>query len=239
MMKKLLLSVLFLFLAQGWAGATLSIVQSAVVAGTGTQTNTVTLGSSPTAGNILIVFAMLLSGDNGMNAPDGTWTKLDHASSGVGSVLYAWWHPVTSGNGTTYTFTNGYNEQGAISIYEITGQDSITPINQHAITTYTFNPSSVATPSVTPSVIGTLALSAAAANWGGTTATVSTGWGTALRSSDGDLFSSVKNNLTTDTTTAISNTFTFTGASGYVESETILIAPASTAVNHGFTRFLN
>ena len=223
--------LLTFLLLLGWAGgawATLSVVQSTSTStGGGTNSGTVTLGSSPTAGNILVVFIYQNAGANGVGAPDGTWTQIDALTNGGGISIYSFWHPVSGGDGKSYTFTCNYNEMGPIFAYEITGANTLTPINQHSIVASTWNPSSFSTNSVTPNVIGTLGISNAGCSWGGTSlSSVSGGW-QIDQNNNNNFYLSSKTSLTTDTSTAISNTFSFGSTSGACVADILLIAPGA------------
>lgn len=222
------------------ASDAIAIVQSAKYEPASQGTTVVlTLGSTPTVGNILVAFTAYSQYGVGrtLTAPDGTWTKVDDASSSSDS-LSVWWHPVVAGNGTTYTFNiTGTQEWRSGVIYELSGVDISAPINQHSIVTGASS-TSIATTAITPSVLSTQALTAATTDngtQGGTpgtlTATVSTGWTINQNASPQyhPLFAASMNALTSDTTTAITDTYTFSEASGGEVAAAILLAPATAA----------
>lgn len=218
-----------------------STVQTAMyVPGSQGQSVILTLGTAPTPGNILVAFTAYsqypVPAGRVLSAPDGTWTKVDDATVGAVSLSVWWKTVIPSGTQTTYTFSiSGSIEWQSGVIYEISGADTNDPINQHSIVTQSSTSvTTIATTPITPSVLGTLALAATGTDNGSTgtptgmTATVSPGW-TIDRSAVPQYhaaFTASRDALTSDTTTPISTTFTFSKTSGVSAAAAILIAPA-------------
>jgi len=214
-----------------------SIVQSAGFAPSGAQSTIVlTLNTAPTPGNILVAFtaySLYANGGRTLTAPDGTWTQIDNLTL-ANDALTTWWHPVVAGAvGTAYTWTiNGTpSDWESGTIYEIAGANFTTPINQHAITS-SASTSSPATPTVTPTILGTLPLSGittdAGSNAGISVSSQSANW-TLDQSAVPQYHAAFSSHysLTTDYVTAISNTFNLnTPSTGGVQA-IILIAPSS------------
>jgi len=216
-----------------------TIVQSAEFAPSGAQNTIVlTLGSAPKPGNILVAFtAYSLYGDGSrtVSAPDGTWTQIDNASLS-NDALTTWWHPVSSGAvGKVYTFTisGSFADWESGTIYEIAGVNISAPINQHGIIV-SASSSSVTTPTVTPTVLGTLPLAGittdSGSNAGISVSSQSVGW-TLDQSATPQYHStfSSHHSLTTDTVSALSNTFNLNTTSGGGVQAIILLTPSQVA----------
>ncbi len=100
---------------------------------TATQTTyTIDPGELIPAGSVLVAAISVNAVDATINAPDGTWTKVQEAQSGGGITLAAFVKAVTADETTTYTFSNsgglskGY--QGGIARYA--ARNTTTPVNQ-------------------------------------------------------------------------------------------------------------
>lgn len=120
-------------------------------------------------------------------------------------------------------------------MYEISGADTTNPVNQYPADTIATDATTVSSPGATPSVIGTLALAFLACDHGSANASsvsaVSSGW-----TLDQDaipqyhqIACASRSALTTDTTTAISNTFTVSFPF-YEVAGTLLVNPAAPTV---------
>lgn len=210
---------------------TLAKVQTTKVEPTATGSSVpFVLSTQPSIGNLLVAFVGTsdYSEDRTPTAPDGTWTKfIDQANANV--QLTVWWKVVQSGDGTSYTFPiSGTVEWYSGVLYEIDGADTATPIDQSAV-----NTGSQTTPTVTPTVIGTLALSVLETDdgsTGGITLTgVSSGWTAdqTARPSYHTTYAASRDALTTDTTTGIYNVFTLSGSPTTPVAATVLIKPAA------------
>jgi len=189
------------------------------------------LSDSPEIGNVLITFL-------GVNQylqsrtptpPDDTW-NLIHNSAYLQAGLYAYWKVVKQGDGQNYTFSiSGTNEYHSGVIYEIGGCETENPIDKQSVVTRA-TAISAATNSVTPSINGTLPLSAVVTVVGQTNGTtvnsLSSGWSAGPNGySTWEATWSAKKGLTTDTVTSISNTFTFNIATMGAVASILLIAP--------------
>jgi hypothetical protein len=165
------------------------------------------------------------------SAPSG-WTQLDDLENGTSAWLTTYYHVVGASEANSYAFNTTGGDFLSVVGYEITGQASSSFINQHAVAADSAVPQ--ATPSVTPSVMGCLALAFVAYNDGtgmsSTPATIGSGW-TMDQDPLPTYHSTVgahMNSLTTDTTTPISASVTW-GTGDTDISSTILIAPSATS----------
>lgn len=212
------------------------IVQSAVFQTQGVLVNSInfSLSSTPTRNNILIAFLGINQYTEARTPtpPDSTWNVI-HNTTYLQSGIWAYWKKVNQGNGQNYNFAiSGTNEYHSGVMYEISGAETENPINQHSVVTRA-SALTAATNSVTPSLLYTLPLAAATTVVGQTNATtlssLSTGWVAGLTGySTWEATWSAYKALTTDTTTAISNTFTFNVATMGASVSILLIAPANT-----------
>ena len=136
-----------------------------------------------------------------------------------------------------WTFTinsTGGNDWGSGILYEITGQDATTPVNQAAAAAYGGGTNPFTTSSVTPSVLNCLALSGLTTDGPQTVSSLSSGWLLDQAAATGyhSSYGAHRRLLTADTSTAISNAFTL-GGTDAGSSEILLIAPASAATIQG------
>lgn len=210
----------------------IAIVQSAKAqpASTGTSVD-FTLGVSPTAGNILVAFTGYSQSGavRSLTSAAGTWTKIDDLTLNNDS-LSDWWHVVVGGDGTTWSFPiSGTAEWRSGVMYELSGVDPTTPINQHSIVTGVNLGAGTA---ITPSVLNCQALSAINTDAGSNSAQgvigVSSGWTNdqnAIPSFHSTLSASL-NALTSDTTTAINNTWNLV-TGGDMVAAMLLLQPAT------------
>src|SRR6478752_7555368 len=103
-----------------------AIVQQARTAGT-TATPTASLASTPTAGNLLVaMFATQGGNEAAVGMTDGiggTWTQLDGADQGIGSMTI--WYKVAVGNVGEKTIQGvpTGSSPNVLEVYEISGQD--------------------------------------------------------------------------------------------------------------------
>lgn len=200
-----------------------------------------TLTSTPNPGNILIAFVgySAFGGDRTITPPAG-WTEIDKITS-ANSALATYWYEVQGGDGKTFTFNvSGASDTHSGVLYEVADADVVSPINQHSITT-TGSQTTITTSSVTPSVLGTLSLSAAATDVGsnGSLIVDSVSSGHTLDQSAIPVFHSTfgvhRNDLTDDLSTAITNTFTFSQNSGGACAAMILLSEAIVAIDETVT----
>jgi len=207
----------------------LSVVQSTNYnsGGSISTSGTIVYTTTPTQNNLLVV-GLSYAGPKHPSAAPAGWTQIDDLENGTSAWLTTYYHKVGASETNSYTFTTTGGDFFSIVAYEITGQDGTSPINQHSIATG--SSAGQVTPSVTPSVIGTLPLAFIGYNDGtdiGGSVTVSTGW--TLDQNPQPLYhssaSASKNSLTSDTSTAISTTFTWSGDTNI--SSTVLIAPST------------
>jgi len=177
---------------------------------------TVAFGSTPTSGAIL---ACGISGEIAKDIvlPAG-WTEVAHDEAG-GSTRLTIAYGIRGGEANSYLFEYpaAYSTFISAICHEVTGQNG-TPIDGSA-----FDPqgaSTTATPTDTPATIPTLALSWIAVLNNNTLSSVSMGWtdagGENQTQSFYSTYSARRDALTTDTSTAISNTFTISGSTTVV-----------------------
>lgn len=209
-----------------------SIVQTAGVADSYTLSSmTLTLGASPTVGNLMVIFFGNDSESGSVPTGPSGWTSIGSiANTSNGTGLYAWYRVVQSGDGTSYTITTPGGDFTTGIIYEITGQAAVSPINQHAFSSPSATGTSSTTSSVTPSVLYCLAISAITPNSNAALSSVSSGWTVDKSETNSfhQLFSAHMTAATTSTSTAVSNTFTFASSTQFANA-IILIAPAISA----------
>lgn len=208
------------------------IVQVAKYTGTSAQTNmTFTLNQAPVVGNLLIFIALFYTGDDPVLTPSGWTLKQNYEPNQAGVAVF--YRTVQSGDGTSWNLTPlSVADQNSGFMLEISGMDSTTPFNQLANSTATGTPTSLASGSVTPSVVSTLAISAFVndGSSGTDTATFSAGWQKAgyANSTFQPAWLASKKILTLDTSTAVSNTISSMNGGGANASSVIfLIAPPS------------
>jgi hypothetical protein len=236
-MKKYVLSLLIAaaaFLVYVSPAFALSVVQTTNYNSSSSisAVGTLTFGTAPTAGDLLIVGMSYAGAKHPTTAPTSTsWTLLDENENGTSAWLTVYYHIVGAGEANSYTFnTNGGDFLSMVGV-DVTGQAASSFINQHAIATG--SSAAQQTPTTTPSVIGTLPIAFIGYNDGSvdsaTPVTSKSGWTTDQNPQPQfhSMAGAHQNALTTDTTTGISNTFTWVGDSNI--SETILIAPATAA----------
>jgi hypothetical protein len=207
-----------------------SIVQSdsSDAGGIPTDTVTVTMGSSPVVGNLLIAaVAYFVAGAGPPITPSGWTEEQREEPTDAGLVVYS--RKVPTGLGTNQTFTTTGADYIAAAVYEVSGQHPTAPFNQKA--TANNNASSHTTASATPNTIGCLGLvfltTDEAAGSGADTATVSAGWTINERPYPlfHALYGTTRDARTTDRTTAVNATFSSLHT-GPNTSSTLLIAPS-------------
>lgn len=207
-------------------GSGLHIVQTGKYADAGTATSfTFSFNGTPANGNLLVAFIGVYSSEAPLTAPTG-WTLLDsQANSTETLAVYTKVAGASESNSYTWTTNGGVADHFAAGIYEITGQDSVTPINGYAKASGNTDPTT--TPSVTPTVLGTLALAGIGTDAGGRTGdSVGSGWTLDQSAQPSYHGTDVAHrpSLTADTTTPISATFSGIGTSVNA-SFTVLINP--------------
>jgi hypothetical protein len=214
-----------------------ALVQTAKYTGTASQTNmTFTLGSTPTVGNLLLFIPCYYTGDDPVLTPSG-WTLqgTNYEPNQAGVSVFT--RIVQSGDGTSWNLNvMSSADQNSGFLLEVSGQASTSFINKQGNSTAAGTPSSLASASVTPSVLNCLAIAAFLNTGSGGTdaATFSAGWTKeqAAESTFQPAWLASRNALTSDTTTAISTTISSMNGGGLDASSVILlIAPGSSAVN--------
>lgn len=211
----------------------LSIEQSTSFSNGSTKVNSFpfVLSNNPITDNILLSILNVNQYNEARTPtpPDGTWNYVDSLASTL-SKQYIYWKKVSIGDGTNYTFSiSGTTEfQGGVLI-ELNGANTTNPIDEYSMVD-AGNTNINASPSITPNVLGTLALSYltcidGTAPYGMAINSISSGWTIGIDSMPlwCGTFSAVKDNLTSDTVTSISNTFWLNGVTGGAVISTILI----------------
>jgi hypothetical protein len=181
--------------------------------------------ANPTAGNLLLVGCGASPSSSTVTPPSGFTTVIAHGG-GTLAALVVYDHVVGMGETNSYTFsaTNGVICNG----YEISGQNATTPIDQASTVAYSASTISLATPSITPSILHDLPLSFFTPYSGYVSVTFSTGWTLdATNNPSGyDCTWSVHQNVnTTDTSTAISNTITSASGAQPLAAAAVLVRP--------------
>lgn len=241
-MKKIL-AIIFIVLGTGFAftsEAAISIVQSTQFTPSATQCPIpLTLKTQPAAGDVLVAFTQYsFYGDAGryVTPPDGTWTLIGSSSVPSGNdVLASWWKVASSSATTTYTFNvNECTDWSGGLLFEMSGVNPTTPIDQNAFAADVLTPATYSTPSSTPTVVGDFAFGMIAPDLGSTNgmgaSSVSSGWalGTSSDPSYHSLFSAYRTSNTTSTSNAISVAFTLNqAATGGNVRETLLLRAAT------------
>ena len=211
-----------------------SVVQFIGYPPTSGSTIPFTLGSTPSVGNVLVAFCAYSQYQTARTiaTPSG-WVKVDDQTTSNWSMA-TFTRVVVGGDGTGYTFTissGGDNTAG--SLYEVTGASTTTPVNQFL---HNFLPgtttTSYPTAAVTPSVLSCLPL--AGCDYDGkftAYGSVTSGWTNDVADlAANHTILSAHGPVTTDTVTAVSNTWTVAGSGGQGLTEIVLIAPAAAAV---------
>ena len=126
---------------------------------------TLSFSTTPTAGDLLIVFLSVQDSASTVTGSAG-WSKLDEAKAGgVGTRLLSFAYVVSVGDANSYVFTSGASlDHWEFVGYEVTGQAASSYVNQHGIANIPAAGTVIATPSLTPSVTGTLVISGLGAN---------------------------------------------------------------------------
>lgn len=228
-----------------------ALVQTAQFAGTANNTSaTFTLASAPTVGNLLIFIATFGANDGPAVTPSG-WTsqaQYTTANTGYNESVSVYSRIVQSGDGTSWTlaYDTVADNANAGFLLEVSGQASTGYFNKIATGGASGTPSPFTTASVTPTVTGCLAIAAFGnSGSGGTnTATFSSGWvqDQYANASYQPGWLSHRSALTTDTTTAITDSITSMNGGGNNSASVImLIAPSggapATPTNLFFTMF--
>jgi hypothetical protein len=90
-----------------------------------------TLGSAPTAGNILVAFTDYSQFTNArtVGSASGTWTKIFDVTSASSDSMAMWWHLVVGGDGTGWTFpiSGATSDNTSGELYEVSGASTTAP----------------------------------------------------------------------------------------------------------------
>jgi len=240
-MRKLTLFLLFLSFSSNCLAAIYVVQKTTYVPAATGSTMPFALPSTPKVGDILIACTSYsqYTTTRTIAAPNGNWNQIDNANGGVDDSMATWWYIVRQGDTGNYTFTiSGTVEWYSGVLYEFSGVSPTAPINKHSIIAGTA--ATITTTAITPSIYGTYPLSCADTDPGSSQGqvlnSVSAGWKVDLSAVPQyhTTYSSY-HGMTTDTVTAMSNTFTFSiaPANGALAAA-ILLTPQ----NHGFCRFL-
>lgn len=233
-------ALLLLLAAYANARASIAYVQSACNTAYAPSSLSVALTSTPTVGDVLLVFidnnGLSAGGANTYTAPTG-FQLVDSDSAANNSYwdIYSYMHVVQSGDGTTYTFTPASNvRQHVWCIAEYSGVSTSGPVDKSglhwqgsAATTYT-------TTSLTPSQSGDEPVAFFGDDGGtdGSTWTNAAGWN--QRATQAKWSSQVIDGPAT-TTSPVSESSTVSASQTFGEPDLILLAPASGGGGGGFT----
>jgi hypothetical protein len=145
------------------------------------NTLTITLDSTPAAGNIL--FAVVHISQYGVSrtcTPPSGWTTVGNKIEGTVRA-YLMWNLVETGDsaGNAFSFSGASDDWSCGIIYEITGADTTAPINQYALNSVAGESIDPTAGPVTPDVTGTLGLAWALNDYGSASSAACTGMYTA------------------------------------------------------------
>lgn len=225
-----MIRLLLVLLSAFHAIAAPAIVQSAKAQPGGTGTAVNFSPSATVVGNVLV--ACIQNSEFGSNrtvsAPDGTWTNFrDTTQNNV--QMTVWWKHVT-GSASAYNFSvSGTGEWHSGVLWEVSGVSTSAPINASASDSFgSPGQTAMTTTNATPTVLGTLALACVATDGAQALLSVSGGWTISqeARPSFHGTYGASRDALTSDTVTAINNTFTVTSAEIHVRA-TILLEPSA------------
>lgn len=197
-----------------------------------TSSITLTLSSEPEPGNILLIFvgANQHLASRSPTPPDSTWIFVGSGTS-LQSSQYIYWHKVSEGDPSSYTFLiSGTAEYNSAVMYEIEKSYTDNPINAFSIKS-SISSNSVTTNEVTPTILGTKAISSISTVFGAISSLsvsgVSSGWSLDVSAPINyeSTFGASRIFLTSDSSTPISNTFSLTALSGGATSSIVLISP--------------
>ena len=143
------------------AAATPALVQKANGSVYAPNTVTVTYGSAPASGDVLVVFfhnnGNTVGNPNTYTAPAG-WTQIDVDTAHGYQTYQAFYHVAGASEPTSYSFTPSCLCREHIwNAEEFSGINTTTPIDRHGFT-FVSNSTSWVTPSETPSQAGDLAV---------------------------------------------------------------------------------
>lgn len=189
--------------------------------------------TTPATNNLLLLF--LNTSDYSTNrepsAPDASWTQIQTRTNST-NQLTVWWKIFQSGDTNSFTFTiSGTVEKCSGVMYEISGHNVASPIHTSSSQTNS-NSTSMTTPSVTPSILGTMVFAGMATNDTETCSAVSSGWtlDATVKPSYHASYGAHRNSVTSDTTTAISNTFTTSAITDMPCTAIVFVTPDSSSI---------
>jgi hypothetical protein len=199
------------------------------------------LDAAPSENDLLIAF--INTGQFGsartVSSPAAGFTQWGRSVQ-TNDAIDVWTRFAPAGAGTSYTFGLSASDEFASGLmYAISGADLVNPINNSSASAFSksASTSSLATASVTPTVVGCLAISGFTQDSNGAGTTNSgAGWTedkTAASGSGRGGIIAHKDSLTSDTTTAISVTWTISSGATEALSVILLIQPQQPEVTHG------
>jgi len=186
--------------------------------------------STPTVGNLVLLIASWGNGSSNTITPPAGLTQIGSTvNNGTTIGAAAWLRTFQAGDTNSYAFTQSGTANFSVVGVEITGEAATSIINGQSIVTFT-STTTPASPSVTPSINGCLAIVFFAANGSSQTYTAGSGWTVNAHSTNNKSVALTSlNTLTSGTSTGITETATI-GVAGVGVTGTILIAPAGALV---------
>ncbi len=203
-----------------------AIVQS-ISSGSGNQGTAssciMTFGAAPTTGNLMIAGVV---SSHTPATPTG-WTAIDSVIS-AGDRHSTFYRVAQAGDSATVTFTTAASDYNSGTMFEITNHNGI---DQHSGTTMGAGGNDNVSPSLTPSVIGCLALAFFSSDSQNGSYSITAGWNIDQTGNSTSGFfltesGTHKTALTADTSTAITATFHSTVSQTKMTSHLILVKPA-------------
>lgn len=106
--------------------ATIAHVQSGSTSGSGTTSITVSLSSSPTKGNLLVLGLMgrLSSSNDPSSKSNGSWTEITTVSNGSDARSVLWYKVADGTESTSFTVSFGDRERYNVFVSEFSGTRS-------------------------------------------------------------------------------------------------------------------
>ena len=225
-MNKLFCSLAFLlsFLP---AAAQLRVTQSATSFGVGGSPMATAFPAAPAPGDLLVVLIGYYTGAT-LTPPYG-WTALPLQAAGPNdtTLVSSYYHFVAPGETNSVVF--GQNNNSTMTVYDIAGADIYNPFNNAAAAVLQPVTASATTPSLVPTVAGTLPIAAIAGEHTLPVGTTVPGWKFTPPSSPFHPLGSAYGPLTTSTVNSVDSQFTVASPDSYaLAAATILVNPTGT-----------
>ncbi|MEO8484166.1 MAG: hypothetical protein ABI634_18285 [Acidobacteriota bacterium] len=187
----------------------------------------ITLGASPTVGNVLLAF--IATGDFpspfSVTKPDALWSLVREDNFDF-CGMHVYTRVVQSGDGVgPYIWSVGNSDNHHGVIYEYPGIDTTTPVDAHATNSNGGSPVTLAL-SATPTVEGAFAVAGYSNDSGGISSTITSGWALDVNQSVGHPSDTASKNAVTSGLGAVAVTFTQNFGNSCIGT-IVLLKPAS------------